>query len=214
MKHHRPAPLPAPPPMEKPLMRSRPSIVALLLLLVLAVGAGCAKQGTARQPERAGPPDLRGATVMLVPALTGSPAQVDAELAFWLQDRAPDTEWILPAKLEAVAARTPQWRLTLRNDPRTVVEVSRGQRRLADPLYGDLRKLAAVLDAGYALVPMTVRAGAGPDGAAATITAAFVNVRGGEIVWMGTVGGEAPAGGDEAAAVAAAASALARALSP
>ncbi len=153
---------------------------------------------------------------MLVPALAGSPDQVDAELAFWLQDGSPDTEWILPDELQAVADRTPQWRLKLRNDPRTVVETSPGHRRLADPLYGDLRRLGAVLDANYALVPINVRRGVAADsmGAmAATITAAFVDIRGGTVAWLGTVEGKARGGNGEGA-IAAAAAALARALSP
>lgn len=194
---------------------SRTARRALALAGIVALGLGsmaCAPKRSPSGPAATPPPlDLRGARVMLVPALAGSPDQVDPELAFWLEDRAPETEWILPGKLQAVADRTPQWRLKLRNVPRTVVDLGHGNRRLADPLYGNLRQLAAVLDAGYALVPMDVRTGTNAGGSVAVITAAFVDVRGGFVVWLGTVEGE---GAALAAAVTDAASKLARSLSP
>lgn len=192
-------------------------LLALALPALVLVGCGGASGPGAPGPTPP-PPALAGARVMLLPAQVGSPAQLDAELAFWLADRAPHTTWLLPDHLQRTVDRSPAWRVRLDALPRPLTDTGGGKLRVADPLYGALRRLGAVEDTNVALVPVHVRPVPGADGApggadaALELTAAVVDIRGGRVVWLGTVRG-AP-GASRGAAVAAAAEALARALVP
>lgn len=61
------------------------------------------------------PPDLSGAAVMVLPVQPGdwvgggrrtpAPAGLDAELAYWLEERAPRVRWTFPPALEKALAR-------------------------------------------------------------------------------------------------------------
>ena len=184
----------------------RGTTVALLAALLAACGG---RAGGAGDTPPA--PSLAGARIMLLPARAGSPAQLDAELAFWLTDRAPYTEWLLPAALQATVDRHPAWRVRLDALPREVVDADGGL-RILDPLYGALRQLGAIEDTNLALVPVSARTEADGIGATLELSAALVDIRAGRVVWLGTVRGRGPDAGG--AAVSAAAEALARALVP
>lgn len=176
-------------------------------LAALAALAACSGRGSAGDPGP--PPDLAGARVMIVPARAGEPAAVDRELVFWLTDRAPATGWILPDRIEETVASNPGWQFQL-DAPRRYADLGSGRLQLRDPLYGDLRRLGALLDASMALVPMGTRIRTDSLGVTVDLAVALVSIRGGRVVWRHTVEG-GPAGSTDAG-IAAAAAALARTL--
>jgi hypothetical protein len=194
------------------------------LFFALVAVAGCMRKPvpSADRPPPP-PPDLTGATVMVLPVQPGdwvgggrrrpAPAALEAELAYWLEERAPRVRWTFPPALEKALARSPALDIRLRE-----LAVSSFLRmeveRIGDPLYGDLRRLGALADARYALVPVAanyVEYGDGPGHV--EVAAALIDTIGGAVLWFGVVKGESgPA--DDPAAAATAAAALARALFP
>lgn len=192
-------------------LRSRRPRHAAALGLALACGAliACGKADDGA-PEPPPPPlDLAGARVMLLPARPGAPPELDRELVFWLTDRAPGTDWIRPDEIERTVAANPASNFDLRG-PRRVVDVGGGELRVRDPLYGDLRRLGAILDAPLALVPIGTRASTDSLGVTVRLTAVLVSIRGGRVLWMHTVHGGPTR--TAANAVAGAAETLARTL--
>ena len=200
---------------------------ALLLATLQACGGGPAPAPTAGD-SRGWVPDLTGARVMVFPvqaasAMAGDPT---AELAFALEGRAPGVEWILPAELRRAAAGSPGYDVALDGLPVGVFEQAE-VRRIGDPLYGNIRRLAALVDAEVALIPVAVRyrtptetppgaeppADTVPEPGRAEVNAALVAVVTGRVLWAGVVGG-APGPPDDPAVLASALDALGRALGP
>ena len=137
------------------------------------------------------PPDLRGSRVMVLPVqdVRGVDGDADAELAFGLQDRTREVNWIFPARLQEVLDRSPG---VSRIQGLPVGVFSTGEvRRIGDPLYGDLRRLGAMVDGDVALIPLTAVAQP-PDslGVAVRVSAAVIHVRTGRVLWFGMVEGE------------------------
>ncbi len=179
-------------------------VLALTVTLLPACGG---RQDPGDQPPPA-PLDLAGARVMIVPARAGEPRELEAELVFWLTERSPGTDWVRPAAVEAAVASIPA-RFAL-DAPRRLIEDRRDRIRLADPLYGDLRRLGAVLDAQLALVPLGTGVVTDSTGVTVELAAALASIQGGRVLWVHTV----RAGPVEtvSAGVAGAAEALARTL--
>lgn len=188
-----------------------------VLALVLVLG-GC---GASRQaPPEAGDsrgqvPNLQGRRVMVLPVqevvgLSGAP---DAELAFALQDRTGDrVRWVLPEEMRRSLRRSPG--MPIRVDGLPVGIFLQAQvDRVGDPLFGHLRRLAAITSADLALIPIQVRHRPGEEetAPAVEIAAALIHARNGRVFWFGIVEGE-PGGADDPRALASAADALARAL--
>lgn len=163
------------------------TLAALATLLVTACGGRGGDDGLTPPPP---PPDLSGVRVMLLPVRAPAPEQLDAELAFWLTQRSPTTEWLLPAELQAAADRAPAWRLRLDAIQRPIVEVGAGDRRVRDPLYGALRQLGAVVSSDYALVPVALAEVADSAGVQLALVVAVVDIRGGRVIWLHTVRGD------------------------
>jgi hypothetical protein len=149
---------------------------------------------------------------MLLPVRAPAPGQLDAELAFWLTDRSPTTEWLLPGELQSAVDRAPAWRVRLETLHRPVADVGGGDRRLRDPLYGVLRQLGAVVDASYAVVPFSAVEVEDSAGTALRLPVAVVDIRGGRVLWMHEIQSEGNP--DPRVAVASLAEAVARALFP
>ena len=151
-------------------------------------------------------------SVMVLPVqsstrLSGAP---DPELAFALDDRAPEVSWLMPTRLREVLARSPGVRVAL--DALEVSSFLRGEvTRIGDPLWGDLLRLAAVTDAEMALIPVMVRSAPTADGTAVAIeiTAVLLNARSGSVYWTGVVAGETGSA-DDPRVLASAAQELAR----
>jgi hypothetical protein len=183
----------------------------LLLLLVLGIGGCGPKAPPAAGASTGAPPDLRGQQVMVFPAQTvrGGVVGVDEEVAFALGTRGSATRWILPEELREHLARSPA--VQVRIDALPVGIFMRTEvTRVGDPLYGDLRRLAALTGADVALIPVEVRMGPGAAGEAAAveIAAALLSARTGRVYWFGVVNGEPGLPGDPRA-IASAADALA-----
>jgi hypothetical protein len=172
--------------------------------------------GRAAAPEpgtsQGTPPDLRGSRVMVLPVqdVRGVDGDPDAELAFGLRDRGPEVTWIFPARLQAVLDRSPGMS-RIRGLPVGVFSTAE-VRRIGDPLYGELRRLGAMVDGDVALIPlMTVAQPADSLGVRVRASAAVIHVRTGQVLWFGMVEGDAHEVSDPGA-LASAVDALARTL--
>ena len=166
--------------------------VGTLLAAVMTSGCG----GTASAPS-AGDfegfiPDLRGRRVMVFPVQlqTGVLGDADAEITFALRTRSPEVAWIFPDELEAVVTRSPSVDTAVRGLP-VGVFLSAEVERIGDPLFGQLLRLGALTNSDIALIPVAIGSGAQGVGGTSVveIAATIVNVRTGQVIWFGGVGG-------------------------
>ena len=179
---------------------------ALTLLALSAVAAACGSRST--PPPEAGTvqgfaPDLRGRRVLVLPVQQnlGVSGDVDAELAYGLQDRGDGVEWVLPAEVEEVLARSPSVQARTRGLPVgsfTVAEVQ----RVGDPLYGELRRMASLVSAELIVLPVqaSVATVTGEDPRVRLATA-LIEIRTGNVMWFSVLeGGSFPRGDPRALA--------------
>lgn len=187
-------------------------MLAIVLLL-----AGCASVSqappTADSPKPA-PPSLAGRSVLVLPAqpAPGVPRNArtgevvpgfDAELAYWLEDQGPRVDWTFPPEIRAALERNAM--LGIDVDALAVGSFHVAQvKNIGDPLLGDLRRLAALLDARWALVPVAVGYVPRAEGGRAEAAIALIDTYGGRVLWYAVMGGEPAAEGssDAAASVA------------
>jgi hypothetical protein len=168
------------------------SFLPLFALVVVACG------GRTAEPPGPGttsgfPPDLRGQRVLVLPVQQnlGVRGDPDAELAFGLQERDVSVTWIFPDEAEAVMRRSPGVQARLRGlpvGPFLMAEVE----RVGDPLYGDLRRLSALVDADVVVLPVQVALESEP-GSDPTVRmwVAVVDVRSGNVRWFAILDGGA-----------------------
>ena len=192
--------------------RAPARLLAVALLAMVAGGCGRRTEAPTAGVNRGGVPSLRGAQVMVLPVqstrgIVGNP---DAELADALTARGAGVRWVMPPALRALLARSPALDVQLDALPVGVflqAEVD----RIGDPLYGQLRRLAAIANGQIALVPIEVRHRATtPERAGAVeVVATLIDTSNGRVFWFGVVEGEAGEGSDPRA-LATAADALAR----
>jgi len=120
----------------------------------------------------------------------GVPGDVDAEIAFAFRERGSEMDWVFPEELRATLARAPVVQSTV---DRLAVSVFLGAEvdRVGDPLYGQIRRLAELVNSDIALIPVTVRVGA--EGAAGVsvveIVSAILDVRTGRVLWSAVLAG-------------------------
>jgi hypothetical protein len=178
---------------------SLPRVVASAVLVALTACGGTSEPP---QPGHAygTPPDLRGRRVVLLPvqqvlAVAGDP---DAELRFTLAQAGQGVDWVFEDEVEEVLARSPAIQARTRGLPVGVFMRAQVQ-RIGDPLFGELRRIAALVDGEAILLP--VRASFEPNqsipGSAPRVrfTTALIEPRSGRVVWFGIEeGGEFPAG--------------------
>jgi len=181
----------------------------------VAFVVGCA--GGGRQAPVAGEPrglipDLGGSTVLLYPVQIRSviPGEVDVdpELAFALDGSGSRANWIKPDALRRRMAQSPG--TELRVDGLAVEDFLAGEvLRIGDPLFGFIRRAAALDDANYALIPVAARfrAATVESAAGVEVVAALLDAQSGRVVWQATVFGEGAL--DEPATLARAAQRLA-----
>jgi len=192
--------------------RARFGVVVLALL-----GSGCgARTSAPPSPETTTtlPPDMRGSRVMVLPIQSeaGVGGDGDAELAFALGAIDSGIDWILPDALDEALQRSPG--LGARSTGLQVGMFLRSEvERVGDPLYGDLRRLGALVDADIALLPVRVAPGAPGASGQAPLEAmvALVMVRTGRVIWFGVVAGD-PGAHDDPAVLASTMDRLARRL--
>jgi len=173
---------------------------SLLIMCALVVLGACGGR-TAAPPEpgtiRGMAPDLRGVRVVLLPVQQsyGVPGDPNAELAYGLRERGRDVTWISAEEVDQVLARTPGMQTRTRGlsvGIFTQAEVD----RIGDPLYGELRRIAALVNADAVVVPvqMAVSAVPGEEPRVRTWTA-LIDVRSGRVPWFAVLeGGAFPAG--------------------
>jgi hypothetical protein len=142
------------------------------------------------------PPDLRGVRVLLLPvqqnlAVPGDP---DAELAYGLRERGRGILWVSAAEVEEMLARSPAMQARTRGLP-VGIFLQAEVERVGDPLYGELRRTASLVDAAVAFIPVQASLEAAPGGdPRVRFQAALVDVRTGRVLWYGVLeGGAFPA---------------------
>ncbi len=158
-------------------------------------------------------PDLRESRVMVLPmqSFVGVRGPADEELGFALRERGEQVDWILPDEVRAALRRSPSLRADIEALP-VGVFLRREVRRIGDPLYGEIRRAAAVTDASLALLPVQVRhrPESPEQSEALEVVAALIDVRSGRVLWFAIL--EGPGSASDPAALASAMEALARAL--
>lgn len=178
-------------------------LVRLLLPLLLAA---CAKPQPPVANRISAAPDLSNMGVLVLPVHPGAvpaapvtaPGEVrldgvndlDAEIMYWLRERGGAVRWVFPDAIERMLSRTP----ALNVKPRALdVAIFRRARveRIGDPLFGDLKRLASVLDARFALVP--VAAEYKPASNRIESAFALIDTTFGDVVWFGVLAGDSPA---------------------
>jgi hypothetical protein len=199
---------------------------ALTILLATTLAACAARPKTPPPtPTAESAPNLRGATALVFPVQEGfvptpdanarhwpvERAALDAEIAYWLPQAAARTTWVLPAAIDKTLARSP----TLAVNPRAlaVTVFQRAQvNRIGDPLFGDLYRIAATLNANIAVVPIAAEyIGASAEQAVLTIATAVIKPSDGTVIWFGVIAGKEK-GMTSQSAIASAAQAFARAF--
>jgi hypothetical protein len=210
-------------------MEERVRAAGVFLAFVLAACAGSPappSADTVQQPF----PDIGGQRVMLLPLQQVVPAisppetadttraaqalssqslrAIEAELSYWLPEHAHRVRWVLPDAIERAVDGSAALQISVRDLPVRDFQRSRLQ-SIGDPLYGDLRRVAALTDARLALLPIGAvwipeAAGMGR----VHIAAALIDTMGGRVLWYG-VAASSPGTADDAAVAASAARALA-----
>lgn len=188
----------------------------LPVLLLAALSAACG--GRTADPPGPGttsgfPPDLRGRRVLVLPVQQnlGVRGDPDAELAFGLRDRDVTVTWIFPDEVEEVMQRSPGIPAEVRGLPVGQFLMAEVQ-RVGDPLYGNLRRLSALVAADAVLLPvqMSLESEPGPQPTVRVWTA-LIEARSGRVLWFSILDGEA-FGADDPRGLASAVDEVARSL--
>ena len=142
-------------------------------------------------------PDLRGVRVLLLPVQQnlGVAGDPDAEFAYGLRERGQGVLWISAADVEERMARSPGTPARTRGLPVGVflqAEVD----RVGDPLYGELRRTAALVSAEVVVLPVQASlAGTPGEDPRVRLWTALIDVRTGRVAWFSVLeGGAFPAG--------------------
>lgn len=163
--------------------------------MVLWAAASCGRTAPPPEPGTSTglAPDLRGRRVLLLPVqhVVGVPGDPDAELAFTLQDRGKRVMWVLPQEVEAVLARSPGVQASTRGLPVGTFLAAEVE-RVGDPLYGQLRRMAALVSANAVLLPVVASTDTQDDMLSAVrVTTALIEPRTGRVLWFGVSEGGA-----------------------
>lgn len=178
---------------------------------LLAVGAAtllssCGGRSAPPPPGtmRGVPPDLRGSRVILLPVqiVSGVPGDIYAELVFNLTDKGRDVDWVLRDEVDEVLTRSPGIESRTQGLP-VGMFLQAEVERVGDPLFGQLRRMAGIVNAEAILLPVQATFEATPvDDAYAEagveapaprvrLQAALIVPRTGDVVWYGVEeGGE------------------------
>jgi hypothetical protein len=197
------------------LMTLRALTPLVLAALLLSSCARAAPSG-ADSRQRAFP-DITGRAVMLLPVQAAVPtiglpagaaqvtplgadarAALEAELAYWLPSSRPRIRWALPDAIERAVRQNPALEVRIRD--LTVRDFQRARiEMIGDPLYGELRRVAALLDTRVALLPIgALWVEEQPGVGRVHLALALIDTFGGDVVWYGVVAGAPGARGDAA----------------
>jgi hypothetical protein len=190
-------------------------VLRFTVACAIASAGACASSAsppTVEESLAAPPPSLTGSTVMVLPAqhgpgggLSDEPVPgLDAEISFWLSERARRVSWVFPEALERILARSPS--LDIDIHALAVSAFHRAEvRNIGDPLFGNLNALGALTSARAALVPVAAAWSADSTGTGRVrVNLALIDNRTGRVIWFGLARGEpGPEGSREVAATAA-----------
>ena len=173
-----------------------------LAIVGMMVLAACWSR-TAPPPEpgtiRGVAPDLRGIRVVLLPVQQnlGVRGDLDAELAYGLRDRGRDVEWIASSEVDEVLARSPSVQTRTRGLP-VGAFVQAEVQRIGDPLYGELRRIAALVNAQAVVLPVqaTLAVSVPGEDPRVRLWTALIDVRSGRVPWFAVLEGDAFPPGD------------------
>lgn len=202
-------------------MISLRATIGWLLALATLAPLACGGPGAPPSPgeSRGAVPDLTGVRIMAFPvqSTVGVVGDATAELAFALDARAPGVVWVGPEELRRAAERSPGLNVSVDRLPVSFF-LRQEVRRVGDPLFGNLRRMAALVDAEAALIPVRVAYRPVPedaDGVAGEgrveVTATLLDAGSGRVVWFGVVAGD-PGAPDDPATLASALDRFARRL--
>jgi hypothetical protein len=125
-------------------------------------------------------------------------AALDSELAYWLPQHAGNVRWILPEQMQRTLARSPTLDIDINNLAINIFQQAQ-VKRIGDPLFGDVRRLAAVLNARLALIPVAAELiGRTEADARVQIATAIIDALDGTVIWFGIIESEADARGEDA----------------
>jgi hypothetical protein len=115
-------------------------------------------------------------------------ARADSLIAVFLEERAPEAEWVLPEELRRAHRQAPGM---LADPDKMGTSLLRSPfEQVPDPLRIQMRALTGVAGAAYALVPASLLFYAEPGGQGrAELTMVLVNVRLGRPVWRSVAEG-------------------------
>jgi hypothetical protein len=141
--------------------------------------------------------------------IAGEPVPgLDREIAYWLGERAPRVKWVFPPAIDRALERSPSIEVDIHALPVSVFHQAQVQ-IIGDPLFGDLRRVGALVDARYALVPVAAAWVPNTTGSGRVeMNIALIDTVGGRVLWFGALAGE-PGLVDSPATIASAAGALA-----
>jgi hypothetical protein len=166
----------------------RPAIATILLGVVLV---SCSRTAPELRPPPHGssaPLLLSGQRVLVVPlqtagALPFEAGPLESEIVFALGERDPRVTWITPDEVRRAARRSPLFA----SDPDalpTDAMLHRGERRVVEPLAGELRRFSALVDARLVLLPrLSLHIGTGDGEQAVRLSAVVVDARSNDILW-------------------------------
>jgi hypothetical protein len=198
---------------QAPILRAARASASLALVVVVAACGG------SPPPPEAGDsmgaiPDMMGRTVMLLPVqvVDGVPEPVDPEIEFALGEHGEGIDWVLPDQLRRHVDRTPGMDLKVEDLPvgtffRAEVE------RVGDPLFGYIRRLAALTAADMAVIPLQVRYRMATElePSAIEIMSTVLDARSGRVFWTGVLAGS-EGDADDPATLGSAANVFARSM--
>lgn len=201
-----------------PSFRYRPLLALGCAALASLACSGAARPGQGMRPDMSAvgeAPQVTGARplagllgqrVLLLPAQRLVPApeaaalardgtallrRLDEELAFALQERALGALWSDAGEVAGMARRNP----TYAPDPLTLPVPGAAQWRAGDPvrepLGSQLRALAALADARWAVLPLELQLTVADGMARAVVGLALVDVRTAQVLWVGATPGTA-----------------------
>lgn len=177
---------------------------------LLALGLGCGGcSGGGDEPAPAGFGKLGGQTVLVLPVQYVVPAAggyaggasnpeaaarlADSEIAFALSERAGRATWVLPQQQIEALKRRPWMQV---NPLALSADEARSEggklRDIRDPLYGEIRMIAALFDARMAVWPLEVFYEKGNEGRGGrlAIRTVLLDARAGVVLWQGLVRGD------------------------
>ena len=129
---------------------------------------------------------------MLLPVqqVVGVPGDPSAEVAFAFTGRSEAVEWVLEEEIQEILRRSPGIRADTRGLPVGAFRLSEVN-RVGDPLYGQIRRMAGLVDAEAVILPVAATFERNPEVPGSTprvrLSAAVIDPRSGRVAWYGVV---------------------------